>query len=118
MTLTANQSNGNLNVSCTRFDHQNSASQQRWIILSQKEVKALAGDFSEVQEAINATSLIVYGGTGEITCETFDEGKWINIHNLFGQVIDQFYMQAGMKINKSVKAGVYIVNGQKIIVKP
>jgi len=118
MALTANQSNGNLSVSATRFDHQNSASQQRWIILSQKEVKALAGDFSEVQEAINAASLIVYGGTGEITCETFDEGKWINIHNLFGQVIDQFYMQAGMKINKSVKAGVYIVNGQKIIVKP
>ena len=81
-------------------------------------MKALAGDFSEVQKAINAASLIVYGGTGEITCETFDEGKWINIHNLFGQVIDQFYMQAGMKINKSVKAGVYIVNGQKIIVKP
>ncbi|MBR5971795.1 MAG: DUF5013 domain-containing protein [Paludibacteraceae bacterium] len=118
MALTANQSNGNLSVSATRFDHQNSASQQRWIILSQKEVKALAGDFSEVQKAINAASLIVYGGTGEITCETFDEGKWINIHNLFGQVIDQFYMQAGMKINKSVKAGVYIVNGQKIIVKP
>ncbi len=118
MTLTANQSNGNLSVSCTRFDHQNSASQQRWIILSQKEVKALAGDYSALQESINTTSLIVYGGKGEIICETFDEGKWIIIHNLFGQVVDQFYMQAGMKMSKSIKAGVYIVNGQKIIVNP
>lgn len=118
MALTATINNGNISISATQFDHQNSASQQRWIILSKKEVKALAGDYSELQESTNNTSsLLVYEGDGSIICETFGTGTWITIYAINGQLIDQFYMQAGMRVEKQVKAGIYVVNGEKVIVK-
>lgn len=118
MALTATINNGNISISATQFDHQNSASQQRWIILSKKEVKALAGDFSELQEnTSNTSSLLVYEGEGSLIFETYGNGNWITIYTINGQLIDQFYIQAGMKVEKQINAGIYIANGKKVIVK-
>lgn len=109
---------GNYGVSATRFDHQNSASQQRWIILTRDEIKELAGDYTNTDEmTAEHHSLFIYGGKGEIVFETTSKGEWINIYNVQGEQIDRFYMQAGMYLTKSVQAGIYIINGKKILVK-
>lgn len=106
------------NVSATRFDHQNSASKQRWIILSRQEVKALAGDFTDLKnyDADNS-SLIIYTYDDGISVESTDKGEWIHIYDISGRIIKKFYMQAGMKISVPVKRGVYIVNGKMVMVK-
>lgn len=106
------------NVSTSRFDHQNSASNQRWIILSRQEVKALAGDLTEVKNSIaDNSSLIIYSINGEIVVESTDKGEWIRIHDINGRIVKELYMQAGMKVEIPVKTGVYVVNGKSVLVK-
>ena len=102
------------NVSATRFDHQNSASAQRWIILSRREVKALAGDYTELQEEpVSASSLIVTRAQGGLNIETTHRGEWMTIHDIQGKTIMQFYMQAGLQMFQPLEPGFYIVNGKK-----
>lgn len=104
------------NISATRFDHQNSASNQRWVILSRQEVKALAGDLSELENYnANDSSLIVYTNENGIIVETTDKGEWVNVFDINGRKITSFYMQAGMKVEIPMNTGVYVVNGKKIL---
>lgn len=117
-TLTAN--NDGQSVSATRFDHQNTATQQRWIILSKRELMDLAGiDYTVVEtQTASQAALSVYGGINEVEVETAGSGSWVNICNIYGQTIDRFYMQAGLRIRKSVPSGVLLVNGRKVVVYP
>jgi hypothetical protein len=105
-------------VTASVFDHQNSASKQRWVILSRQEVKALAGDLSETEnyDADNS-SLIVYSVNEGIAVESTDKGEWIHIYDISGRIVKKFYMQAGMKVCVPVNRGVYIVNGKMVMVK-
>lgn len=112
MSLTAN-GNG---VSATRFDHQNSASKQRWIFLSRAEVKALAGDMTALeQQPSEYSNLIVYGNEEGIVVESVNTGNFVRVYNVYGQPVGQFYMQAGLRVVVPVDEGIYIVNGQKVI---
>lgn len=109
-------SSANNSVSAARFDHQNSASQQRWIILSKAEVKALAGDLTAMDELRNeTTSLLVYNVEEGFCFETVGKAQWVTVYDMRGLLVDQFYMQAGMRVVKPIQSGVYVVNGQKII---
>ena len=106
------------NVSTSRFDHQNSASNQRWIILSRQEVKALAGDLTEVKNSIaDNSSLIIYSINGEIVVESTDKGAWINVNDIQGRMVKRLYMQARMRLEIAVEKGVYVVNGKKLLVE-
>ena len=109
--------NNNRNISSSTFDHRNSSTQQRWMIVTRDEIKALAGDYTQVQETTESPSLLLYGEEDQITFRTIQEGAWITLYNLFGQMIDHFYMQADLQLTKKYAKGIYIVNGQKIIVK-
>lgn len=109
--------NNNRNISSSTFDHRNSSTQQRWMIVTRDEIKALAGDYTQVQETNESSSLLIYGEEDQITFRTIQEGAWITLYNLFGQMMDHFYMQADLQLSKKYAKGIYIVNGQKIIVK-
>lgn len=105
-------------VSATSFDHQNSASKQRWVILSRQEVKALAGDWEETESVdIEASSLIVYSNENGIVVKTTESGEFIHVYDIAGRNIKNFYMQAGMQVEIPVKRGVYVVNGKSVLVK-
>lgn len=106
------------NVSGSRFDHQNSASNQRWVILSRKEVKALAGE--DIETMIDDTellSLIIYSTDGKIVVESTDKGAWINVNDIQGRMVKRLYMQAGMRLEIAVEKGLYVVNGKKLLVE-
>ncbi|MCQ2193617.1 MAG: hypothetical protein MJZ28_01550 [Paludibacteraceae bacterium] len=107
------------NLSATRFDHRNSASNQRWILLSRQEAKALVGgDFTELKRSsADNSSLIVYQTEDGLVLQSSDQGEWIVISDLQGRIITEFYMQAGMKITQAMQKGIYIVNGKKVIVQ-
>lgn len=104
-------------VSATRFDHTNSATSQRWVILSRQEVKALAGDWSQLESLQADSPIAVYSREGGVVVESFDKGGFVFVADMGGKVIRQFYMQAGMKLDVSLQKGVYAVNGRKVIVK-
>ncbi len=113
-TLTSSSNN----VTASRFDHQNSASKQRWILLSRQEVKALAGDLSEVKNiSQDNSSLIIYTNENGIVVESTDNGEWINVYDINGRMIKHLYMQASMKVEIPVTRGVYVVNGKSVLVK-
>jgi hypothetical protein len=106
------------NVSGSRFDHQNSASNQRWVILSRKEVKALAGEDIETKiDDIELLSLIIYSTDGKIIVESTDKGAWINVNDIQGRMVKRLYMQAGMRLEIAVEKGVYVVNGKMLLVE-
>lgn len=104
-------------VSASRFDHTNSATSQRWIILSRQEVKALAGDWSLLTSCESDKPISVYSLAGGIVVESFDKGELVSINDISGKVIKYFYMQAGMQVNVNLPQGIYVVNGKKVIVK-
>lgn len=113
MALTAN----NYTATVSYFDHQNNATQQRWIILSKAEVKALAGDMTGVAEAENNRDLLVYNDHIGLAFETFQKGAWVSVYDLQGLLVDKFYMQANLRITKTYPKGVYVVNGKKVVVR-
>ncbi len=106
----------NNEVTASAFDHQNSASKQRWVILSRHEVKALAGDLSEIQNLNSEnSSLIVYSNENGIAVKTTDKGEFIHVYDIAGRIIKEFYMQAGMEMEIQVNRGVYVVNGKMVL---
>lgn len=108
----------NSTATATNFDHRNSATSQRWLILTRHEVMDLAGiDYTgHHTTANNQPAINVWGGENSITVETGDQGSWIGIYNTAGQLTDLFYMQAGMRLTKHLPAGIYVVNGRKTVV--
>lgn len=114
MALTAT---GNA-ASVSRFNHQNSASQQRWVILSKAEVRALSGDFTAIDQTLaNNHHYIVYHTENGITIETFDKGQWMTIHTVKGELVSQFYQQPHLSSTQTLAPGIYLVNGEKVLVK-
>lgn len=107
-------------VSSVSFNHQNSASQQRWIILSGRELKQLVGgDFTDVPNPVaDVAAINAIGGKRELLIETGSCGGWISIFNVQGQKVDYFYLQAGLQVAKPLPSGVYVVNGKKVVVLP
>ena len=115
--LTLTNSNGG-NTTATRFDHQNTATKQRWIILTRHELMDLAGIDYTGEQIIEGhqPALNVWGGHNTITIETGGQGCWVAIYDITGLQLDRFYMQAGMKLTRTLPAGIYIVNGEKAVV--
>jgi len=108
----------NNTLAASRFDHRNSSTNQRWILLSRQELKALVGDYTEVKEAsADNRSLIVYGVTDRIIVESTDKGEWVIVCDILGHKVKEFYMQAGMKVELSLAKGLYLVNGHKVVCK-
>lgn len=106
------------NLSGAQFDHQNSASNQRWIVLSRKELKALAGEGTETKiDEAEVSSLIIYGNNEKIIVESTDQGAWIQINDIQSRIVKKLYMQAGMNVEVAVKKGTYVVNGKIVLVK-
>lgn len=66
--------------------------------------------------SITTSGTSVHGGNGEILISS-DKAQTMSIYSLSGQMVKQANVKAGENIAVSVPAGLYIVNGKKIIVK-
>lgn len=104
------------NIVAETFDHRNSAVPQRWIILSENDIREITGDNTGLQEESYATSSILVSNAQEsLIIETTHKGEWIYIHDLQGRLLNRFYMQAGLRTTIPMASGLYLVNGQKAI---
>ena len=66
--------------------------------------------------SITTSGTSVHGGNGEILISS-DKAQTMCIYNLSGQMVNKANVKAGESIAVPVPAGLYIVNGKKIIVK-
>lgn len=66
--------------------------------------------------SITTSSTSVSGGNGEILISS-DKAQTMSVYSLSGQMVKQANVKAGENIAVSVPAGLYVVNGKKIIVK-
>ena len=66
--------------------------------------------------SITTSGTSVRGGNGEILISS-DKTQTMSVYSLSGQMVKQANVKAGENIAVSVPAGLYIVNGKKIIVK-
>ena len=66
--------------------------------------------------SITTSGTSVHGGNGEILISS-GKAQTMGIYSLSGQMVKQVNVKAGENIAVSVPAGLYIVNGKKIIVK-
>lgn len=75
----------------------------------------VAGAPSDIS-SITTSGTSVSGGNGEILISS-DKTQTMSVYSLSGQMVKQANVKAGENIAVSVPAGLYIVNGKKIIVK-
>lgn len=66
--------------------------------------------------SITTSGTSVYGGNGEILISS-DKAQTMSVYSLSGQMVKQANVKAGENIAVPVPAGLYIVNGKKVIVK-
>lgn len=66
--------------------------------------------------SITTSGTSVHGGNGEILISS-DKAQTMCIYNLSGQMVNKANVKAGESIAVPVPAGLYIVNGKKVIVK-
>lgn len=66
--------------------------------------------------SITTSGISVRGGNGEILISS-DKAQTMGIYSLSGQMVRQANVKAGENVAVPVPAGLYIVNGKKIIVK-
>ena len=66
--------------------------------------------------SITTSGTSVHGGNGEILISS-DKAQTMSIYSLSGQMVKRANVKVGENIAVSVPAGLYIVNGKKIIVK-
>lgn len=75
----------------------------------------VAGAPSDIS-SITTSGTLVHGGNGEILISS-DKAQTMCIYNLSGQMVNKANVKAGESIAVPVPAGLYIVNGKKVIVK-
>lgn len=75
----------------------------------------VAGAPSDIS-SITTSGTSVRGGNGEILISS-DKAQTMSIYSLSGQMVRQANVKAGENVAVPVPAGLYIVNGKKIIVK-
>lgn len=75
----------------------------------------VAGTPSSIS-SITTSGTSVHGGNGEILISS-DKAQTMCIYNLSGQMVNKANVKAGESIAVPVPAGLYIVNGKKVIVK-
>lgn len=75
----------------------------------------VAGTPSSIS-SITTSGTSVHGGNGEILISS-DKAQTMGIYSLSGQMVKQANVKVGENVAVPVPAGLYIVNGKKIIVK-
>lgn len=66
--------------------------------------------------SITTSGTSVHGGNGEILISS-DKAQTMSVYSLSGQMVKQTNVKAGENVAVPVPAGLYIVNGKKIVVK-
>ena len=106
----------------TAFNHSNDAITQRWLLLTGDEVARFAEAQGEtvgvdLVKTTPAHNLLVRGGFGIIMLTALGEGQSTDIYSLDGRLVHRLYVQLDATASVRVPRGMYIVAGQKVLVR-
>ena len=105
------------------FNHANSATTQRWLLMSANDVVAFAKhqgiDLTPVKsvKANTKGQLAAFGTKGAISLSAHGESQQATIYSLDGRLVKQAYLQAESSTSILLPRGIYVVNGKKVIVR-
>jgi len=118
ITATANGA-----TSAANFNHANTATAQRWLLLTADEAAAFAEANGETTGIRQTTaepavrSLNVIGGQGKAEVRAIGGGQEVRISAPDGRLIRRLYVQNDATATISLPRGLYLVNGSKVVVK-
>ena len=110
-------------ASSTTFNHANSATTQRWLLLTADEVTRFAVAQGETVGvgALRATpatpALMAQGGYGVIYITANGAGEDVEIYTLDGRLFKRLYIQLDATAQVRAPRGLYIVGGKKVLVR-
>lgn len=76
----------------------------------------VTGEATAINDITTDATSYVCGGTGEITICS-DQAQTVNICRVNGHVVAHAKLQAGKPTTVALTAGIYVVNGKKVVVK-
>ena len=111
-------------TSAVAFNHADASTAQRWLLLTADEVGRFAAAMGETV-GIRQTQLLshstadlsVLGGRGVMSITAPSAGTDVEVHSLNGQLLRQFYLQRGSNATLRLPRGIYLVNGQKVMIR-
>lgn len=110
-------------ASSTTFNHADEAITQRWLLLTADEVTRFAESRGETVGVgalcakPSASAPLARGGYGVIYITANSAGKDVEIYTLDGRRVSRLYVQLDATATVRVPRGLYMVNGQKVLVK-
>lgn len=113
----------NKNVASQSFSHVNSATDQRWLLLTADEVAQFAAangestGIKDVAENNVVKGLNLKSGKGFVSISAVGGGQHVNINSIDGRRVMRIYMQVDATTEVSLPRGVYLINGQKVLVR-
>jgi len=110
-------------ASSTTFNHADEAITQRWLLLTADEVTRFAESQGEtvgvgaLRAKTSASAPLARGGYGVIYITANSAGQDVDIYTLDGRRVSRLYVQLDATATVRVPRGLYMVNGQKVLVK-
>lgn len=110
-------------VQGANFDHSDDAKSQRWLFLTPDEVARFAEAQGETvgigttHEHRDIATLHAIGGKGCMSISAQGGGTDVEIVALDGRQVRQFYLQRSTTSRVTLPRGIYLVNGQKVLVR-
>ncbi|MBP5771305.1 MAG: hypothetical protein J6W75_08085 [Bacteroidaceae bacterium] len=111
-------------TSATAFNHTNASSAQRWIIMTENDVTRFGtrvGDkavsIRPVNMAVSEADVNVLAGKGRLTLTSAGKGQDVQVYSVDGRLVQQVYVQQNATATLRLPRGIYLVNGQKVLVK-
>lgn len=110
-------------ASSTTFNHADEAITQRWLLLTADEVTRFAESQGEtvgvgaLRAKTSASAPLARGGYGIIYITANSAGQDVDIYTLDGRRVSRLYVQLDATATVRVPRGLYLVNGQKVLVK-
>ncbi|MBR1800499.1 MAG: hypothetical protein IJ767_03265 [Bacteroidaceae bacterium] len=109
-------------ASGTSFNHNNSATTQRWLLLTGDEVTRFAEARGETVGIVKTKTAIeadvhVVSGQGVISITAVGQGQDVHVYSLDGREVKRLYVQCDASTRVYVPRGLYLVNGKKVLVR-
>jgi hypothetical protein len=93
------------------FDISNTATLQRWLVLSADDLKNIDGSFTSTPTSPHASSVVAYTENGQLMLTNLPPSSSVNVHNLLGMV-QSTATPSGSNYSVSLPQGVYMVTVQ------
>ena len=109
-------------VSSVNFNHADAAIAQRWLFLTAEEATAFAqanGEADAIRDIspLAEASIAVRSGAGQLTLTAVGAGQQVVVATLDGRIVSRAYVQQDATFTLNLPRGIYIVGGQKVMVR-